>query len=147
MSIKALLVLIWEAVLIVNLLQQTEPLFYHKGLLLQTNKVMKKHSSIITFILLVGSLVGRRKQPTYKDFFAGIKKHDLAKLWYIDSSANNWAEYWIPAGKGLNKGDGEFMIADKFVKNGWQNYRQSRGNPEDSATGAAERNEAWEWWK
>lgn len=45
-------------------------------------------------------------------------------------------------GKGLDKGDGEFMIADRFVKNCWQNYKQSRGNSEDSATGAAEIKEA-----
>ncbi len=254
---------------------------------------MKKYSSIITFILLVGSLAGKSQQPANKDFLAGIKKVDLAKLWYNDSSASenknvevtlpeplgfigetyqrfyihfnkvsrcktnpcqynvkgktmvkntirnfsgtitikaagiylkqfdyryqqgfvkcdlnfkedstqtstgifkgtlttkfylddadaiqyddllfgadlyfnnqceaewksyttgktkivNWGDYRIPASKGIDIGDGEFMIADRFVKNGWQNYKQSRGNPEDSATGAAERKEAWEWWK
>jgi len=59
----------------------------------------------------------------------------------------NWGDYRIPASKGIDIGDGEFMIAERFVKNGWQNYKQSRGNPEDTATSLAGLKEAWEWWK
>ena len=40
------------------------------------------------------------------------------------------------------------MIDDKYVKNGWQNYKAVRiGDPENAATKNAEFAEAIEWWK
>ena len=60
----------------------------------------------------------------------------------------NWGDYRIPGNTGFDICDGEFMIDDKYVKNGWQNYKASRSDdPENAATKKAERAEAIEWWK
>ena len=60
----------------------------------------------------------------------------------------NWGDYRIPGNTGFDVGDGEFMIDDKYVKNGWQNYKAARsGDPENAATKNAESAEAIEWWK
>lgn len=60
----------------------------------------------------------------------------------------NWGDYRIPGNTGFDIGDGEFMIDDKYVKNGWQNFKASRSDdPENAATKKAERAEAIEWWK
>jgi len=60
----------------------------------------------------------------------------------------NWGDYWIPGSEMLNIGDGEFMVADKYTKNGWQNYKVAiSGNPENAATKKAERKESLHWWQ
>ncbi len=59
----------------------------------------------------------------------------------------NWGDYRIPGNTGFDIGDGEFMIADKYVNNGWQNYKTARNDPENVATKNAEQAEVKEWWK
>ncbi len=60
----------------------------------------------------------------------------------------NWGDYRIPGNTGFDIGDGGFMIADKYVNNGWQNYKRSTGDdPEDEATKKAIQSEAQLWWK
>lgn len=60
----------------------------------------------------------------------------------------NWGDYRIPGNTGFDIGDGEFVIADKYVNNGWQNYKlATSGDPEDEATKTALISEALEWWK
>lgn len=60
----------------------------------------------------------------------------------------NWGDYRIPGNTGFDIGDGEFMIADKYVNHGWQNYKLAiNGDPENEATKKAARAEAQQWWK
>jgi len=60
----------------------------------------------------------------------------------------NWGDYRIPGNTGFDIGDGEFMIAEKYVNNGWQNYKLAiNGDPENEATKKAAQTEVLEWWK
>ena len=60
----------------------------------------------------------------------------------------NWGDYRIPGNTGFDIGDGEFIIADKYLHNGWGNYKLAmNGDPENTATKNAVQWEANEWWK
>jgi hypothetical protein len=63
----------------------------------------------------------------------------------------NWGDYRIPECEwqnGCDTGAGEFHINDKYLKNGWENYRLAWGTyPETSEVIKARQKEYEQWWK
>ena len=62
----------------------------------------------------------------------------------------NWGDYRIPESEDLDIGAGEFSIDDKYVKNGWENYKLAWGSgiyPPTMEEIKARRKEKEQWWK
>jgi len=60
----------------------------------------------------------------------------------------NWGDYRIPSSYDLDQGVGEFIVNDKYLKNGWENYRLAWGTyPETVEVKQARKEEDEEWWK
>jgi hypothetical protein len=63
----------------------------------------------------------------------------------------NWGDYRIPECEWINGcdiGAGEFSISDKYLKNGWENYRLAYSIDQDSPESIeARKKENEEWWK
>ncbi len=63
----------------------------------------------------------------------------------------NWGDYRIPECNWLNGcdiGAGEFSISDKYLKNGWENYRLAYScDPDSPESIMARQKENEEWWK
>jgi hypothetical protein len=62
----------------------------------------------------------------------------------------NWGDYRIPESNDLDIGAGEFSVDEKYVKNGWENYRllwlgNYNGNSPESQK--ALKKEREKWWK
>ncbi|MEA4937246.1 MAG: hypothetical protein VB102_11490 [Paludibacter sp.] len=55
----------------------------------------------------------------------------------------NWADYRVPNGGDLDIGAGEFSPDDKYLKFGWQTYRDAYFNGNKSARQVEEK----QWWK
>jgi len=55
----------------------------------------------------------------------------------------NWGDYRIPDSGDLDVGVGEFCVSDKYLKNGWQTYRNAYINNDNNAR----QEEDKEWWK
>jgi hypothetical protein len=61
----------------------------------------------------------------------------------------NWGDYRIPEcdwQNGCDIGAGEFSISDKYIKNGWENYRLAYG-PDTPESVKARKKEDELWWK
>ena len=67
-----------------------------------------------------------------------------------ESKICNWGDYRIPECNWLNDcdtGAGEFKINDKYLKNGWENYRLAWGTyPETLEVIKAQQKENEKWW-
>lgn len=60
----------------------------------------------------------------------------------------HWGDYRIPDSGDLDIGAGEFGVADKYVKNGWENHRLATfGDPDNPKSKMARQKEAEQWWK
>ena len=60
----------------------------------------------------------------------------------------NWGDYRIPNSDDFDIGAGEFSVDDKYVKNGWENYKLAWGTyPETPEVIEARRKENKQWWK
>jgi hypothetical protein len=61
----------------------------------------------------------------------------------------NWGDYRIPECGDLDIGAGEFSVDDKYLKNGWDNYRlaYSYGDPNNLTSKRARLKEDEQWWK
>ena len=61
----------------------------------------------------------------------------------------NWGDYRIPNSKDLDTGAGEFSVDDKYVKNGWENYKLawSGGGADNTDAQKARQIEFEQWWK
>ncbi|MBV6495982.1 MAG: hypothetical protein DCC44_09940 [Acidobacteria bacterium] len=55
----------------------------------------------------------------------------------------NWGDYRIPLSGGLDVGDGEFMPAKEYFKNGWQTYYDAYAKQD----AAALKEEQRQWWR
>jgi len=55
----------------------------------------------------------------------------------------NWGDYRIPDSGDLDIGVGEFCVADKYLQNGWQTYRNAYINNDTYSR----QEENKEWWK
>ena len=65
-----------------------------------------------------------------------------------ESKKCNWGDYRIPDAKNLDQGVGEFGIDDKYVKNGWQNYKLAWcGTNDEKKMDEARKIEKEKWWK
>ena len=61
---------------------------------------------------------------------------------------SNWGDYRIPESGNLDIGVGEFSVDEKYVKNGWENYRLAWSTyPETQEVINAKQKEKEEWWK
>jgi len=59
----------------------------------------------------------------------------------------NWGDYRIPDSQELDCGTGEFMVDDKYVKNGWTSFDLARSyNSTDSNVVEAKKAEEQKWW-
>jgi len=60
----------------------------------------------------------------------------------------NWGDFRIPDSGNFDIGAGEFSVADKYVKNGWDNYRLAWNNyPDTPEVIKAREKENAQWWK
>jgi hypothetical protein len=63
----------------------------------------------------------------------------------------NWGDYRIPECNWVNGcdiGAGEFSISDKYLKNGWENYRLAYfSDPDTPVSQKARQKEDEQWWK
>lgn len=60
----------------------------------------------------------------------------------------NWGDFRIPDSGDFDIGAGEFSVADKYVKNGWENYRLAWNNyPDTPEVIKARQKEVAKWWK
>jgi hypothetical protein len=60
----------------------------------------------------------------------------------------NWGDYRIPACGDLDEGAGGFSPSDKYLMNGWQNYRDAYSGGNDARKAARAINgENLKWWK
>jgi hypothetical protein len=60
----------------------------------------------------------------------------------------NWGDYRIPESGDLDIGAGEFSVDDKYVKNGWTNYKLAWGTyTETPEVKQARQKENVQWWK
>ena len=113
------------------------------------------NSGIFTGKLVTTFYLDEKRMIEYDDLLFGADlyfNNQVQATWTsyatYKSKKVKWGDYRIPGNTGFDVGDGEFMIDDKYVKNGWQNYKAARsGDPENAATKNAESAEAIEWWK
>ena len=60
----------------------------------------------------------------------------------------NWGDYRIPECGDLDIGAGEFSVDDKYLKNGWENYRLAySSDPDKPESQKARQKENEQWWK
>ena len=60
----------------------------------------------------------------------------------------NWGDYRIPDSDNFDIGAGQFSVDDKYVKNGWENYKLAWGTyPETVEVKKARQKEDEQWWK
>ncbi len=60
----------------------------------------------------------------------------------------HWGDYRIPKSNDLDIGAGEFSVNEKYLKNGWQNYKLAWGTyPETDEVLKARLKEEEQWWK
>jgi hypothetical protein len=61
----------------------------------------------------------------------------------------NWGDYRIPESGNLDIGAGYFSVDDKYVKNGWENYKLAWGSSEitPAVRIKARQKEKEQWWK
>lgn len=67
------------------------------------------------------------------------------KTWGVKKC--HWGDYRIPDCGDLDIGAEEFSVADKYEKNGWENYYKAWGDPDDPIVKKARKEEEREWWK
>lgn len=59
----------------------------------------------------------------------------------------NWGDYRIPESKALDIGVGDFSINDKYLKNGWENYKLANSDSDKPEVKRAKEKELEKWWK
>ncbi len=60
----------------------------------------------------------------------------------------HWGDFRIPESGDLDVGVGEFIISDKFIRNGWENYMLAwSGDPDNAAVQQARKLENDKWWQ
>jgi len=59
----------------------------------------------------------------------------------------NWGDSRIPMSGDLDTGSGEFSPNEKYVANGWQNYKDAYFGTPGNAADEAQKKERAEWWK
>ena len=60
----------------------------------------------------------------------------------------HWGDYRIPDCGDLDKGAGEFSVSEKYIKNGWENYKLAwKTYPETPEALKAQEKEKEKWWK
>ncbi|MDR1761414.1 MAG: hypothetical protein LBR55_03085 [Bacteroidales bacterium] len=64
------------------------------------------------------------------------------------SKTCNWGDGRIPKSENLDSGAGEFIVSEKYVKNGWENYKLAwQTYPETQEVIKARQKENEKWWK
>lgn len=82
----------------------------------------------------------------------GFSNNEFVGNWTSYKTNNskkcNWGDYRIPECGDLDIGAAEFSVDDKYLKNGWENYRQAfTSSPESSDAIKARQKEDEQWWK
>ncbi|MEE1945312.1 hypothetical protein VRU48_09345 [Pedobacter sp. KR3-3] len=81
----------------------------------------------------------------------GFSNNQFAGIWtsYQTKTVKkcNWGDYRIPNSKELDSGAGEFMVNEKYVKNGWENYREMMSSVDTQGVKKARTEEERKWWK
>ena len=117
----------------------------------------QKESGILNGIFQSGFYINEKGELKYDAIaFAadGFDNNQFEGTWtsYKTGSSKqcNWGDYRIPECNWLNgcdTGAGEFSISDKYLKNGWENYRLAWGTyPETPEVIEAREKEKEQWW-
>ncbi len=109
-----------------------------------------------------GFIKGKLKTFFYLDKKGKLKYNSL--MWDADGFSNNqyvctwtsyktrkskkcnWGDYRIPESGDFDIGAGEFSPADKYLKNGWQSYRDAYFRDPDKKNDKALQEEEKKWW-
>lgn len=59
----------------------------------------------------------------------------------------NWGDYRMPDSGDLDSGAGEFMVSEKYIKNGWVSYMLQNKATNLNIKEQEKANESKEWWK
>lgn len=81
----------------------------------------------------------------------GYNNSQFEGIWTSYKSNNskkcNWGDYRIPDSRDLDCGTGEFMVDDKYIKNGWTSFVLARSyNSTDPNVVEAKKTEEEKWW-
>jgi len=96
--------------------------------------------------------IGSFRYNALEFYSDGFSNNQFVGTWtnYITHSTQkcNWGEYRIPECGDLDIGAGEFSINDKYLENGWQNYRLAWLTlPKSTESKQAKLKENEQWWK
>lgn len=78
----------------------------------------------------------------------GYRNNQFLGTWtsYLTKTSKpaSWGDSRIPLSTGFDVGDGEFSPDEKYIRNGWQGYRDAYGPKQDKRAIAEEQRQ---WWK
>lgn len=82
----------------------------------------------------------------------GFSNNQFVGTWTSYKTSNskkcNWGDYRIPKCGDLDIGAGEFSVDDKYLKNGWGNYRLAYSyDPDKPESRKARQKENEQWWE
>ncbi|MDL2308283.1 hypothetical protein LJC68_01700 [Bacteroidales bacterium OttesenSCG-928-B11] len=97
-------------------------------------------------------LNGMFRYDSYMFVADGFNNNQFVGTWasYKTKSVKkcNWGDYRIPESGDLDSGAGEFCVDEKYVKNGWENYKLAwQTYPKTQEVIKARQKEQEQWWK
>jgi hypothetical protein len=123
-----------------------EILFYE-----DTNQV---GSGVIKGKMMTYFYIDKKGQPKYNSLEWGADaffNNEVVCNWTSYKTKRtkkcSWGDYRIPESGDLDMGAAMFSPSDKYLKNGWEDYRLSLFGDDSSAVKKANQIEAYQWWK
>jgi hypothetical protein len=129
---------------------------YKQGMVTCTIKLFEDSSKSSTGYIegkMISSWYIDNKQRVYYDALTlsadGFSNNDTEAKWTSyktkKSKVCNWGDFRIPGSDELDTGTGEFMVNEKYAKNGWQNYMKLISDNQVEAQ-KAQKLENKRWW-
>ena len=115
----------------------------------------KATSGIIKGVLTTDFYLDKKGKIHYDaiDFIAdGFDNNQCKAIWTSYKTGKtkkcNWGDFRIPNSGNFDIGAGEFSVADKYLRYGWENYRLAwSDNPDKPEVQKARQKENTKWWK
>lgn len=116
----------------------------------------QKHTGVFSGVLQTKWYLDTNDKMAYDDMNSHADPYfnnSFVGTWRMyDSNVKkicNWADYRVPNVKcDFDTGAGEFHVNDKYVKNGWENYKLAFGTYPDTTDAVKARQKEKElWWK
>jgi hypothetical protein len=114
----------------------------------------QKHVGQFKGIFKTGFYINKEGSIQYDDLAGdadGFSNNEFVGTW---TSYNgklikdcNWGDHRIPMSGDLDIGSGEFIPNEKYINNGWQNYKLAYFGPPNKTSEDARKKENESWWK